>query len=264
MKKFILSSLIIMGLVSNSIAEEKKELIFYIGITMVKPINELVQKFKETCECDIKILQGGSQDLYDSLKTSQKGDLYMPGSLSYRKNNLKDGILLDSVFVGYNKLAMVVQKGNPKNIPNTLDVFTNENYKSALGNAESGSVGDETKNVLTKYGNYEDAILNTLYLSPDSRFLTKSIINKEVDVTLNWYATTFWEDNKEGETALIIDEKYASKKLLILNLTKFSKYPELTKEFMKLATSEYGKKVFFKYGFLDENDLENYSSIKYE
>ena len=65
-------------------AESKNELLFYVGITMVKPVNELAKNFEKANNCTIKILQGGSQDLYDSAKSSQVGDLYLPGSVSYR------------------------------------------------------------------------------------------------------------------------------------------------------------------------------------
>ncbi len=249
---------------SNVFAEEKKELLFYIGITMVKPMNELAQNFKKKHNCEIKILQGGSQDLYESLKNSKKGDLYLAGSLSYRKKYLPEGLLLDAVFVGYNKVSLVVPKGNPKQIPADLNVLNDKKYRVVLGNVESGSVGDETKKVLTKFGNYEEAILNAVKLVPDSRNLTKAIKDDEADVGLNWYATTFWDDNKQYVDPLVIDEKYAEKAVLVLNLLKSSKYQELTKEFMKYATSQEGRAIFHKYGFLDDNDLKNFDNIRFE
>jgi len=256
---------IILGFVIsfNILAEEKKELLFYIGITMVKPMNELAQNFKKKCQCDIKILQGGSQDLYESVKSSKKGDLYLAGSLSYRQKYLSEGFLLDGAFVGYNKVALVVAKGNPKQIPADLSVLSDKNYRVVLGNVESGSIGDETKKVLMKFGNYEEAILNTVYLVPDSRNLTKAIKDGEADVGLNWFATTFWVDNNKFVEPLVINEKYAEKEILVLNLLKTSKYPELTKEFIKYATSQEGRAIFHKYGFLDDNDLKNFDNIKF-
>lgn len=249
---------------SNVFAEEKKELLFYIGITMVKPINELAQNFKKKHNCEIKILQGGSHDLYESLKSSKKGDLYLAGSLYHRKKYLSEGLLLDAVFVGYNKVSLVVPKGNPKQIPADLSVLSDKKYRVVLGSTESGSIGDETKKVLTKFGNYEEAILNAVKLVPDSRNLTKAIKDGEADVGLNWYATTFWDDNKQYIEPLVIDEKYVEKEILVLNLLKTSKHQELTREFMKYATSEEGRAIFHKYGFLDDNDLKNFDSIKFE
>ena len=39
---------------------------------MVKPVDELAKNFEKTHNCKIKILQGGSQDLYDSIKSKPK------------------------------------------------------------------------------------------------------------------------------------------------------------------------------------------------
>jgi len=251
-------------LVANIYASDKKELLFYIGITMVKPINELAENFKKTHNVDIKILQGGSQDLYDSLKTSQKGDIYMPGSVSFRAKHLSEEYLLDAVFVGYNKASLVVKKGNPKKITSDLSILSNPEYKVVLGNVESGSIGVETKNILTKFGNYEEAMLNTVFLGSDSRNLTKAIKDGEADVVINWYATTFWDDNALFVEPIAIDEKYAPKAILTLNLLKSSKYPESAKKFMEYATSKEGREVFKKYGFLDDNDLKNYDKVRFE
>jgi len=253
---------ILVGFFVQAGAEEKKELLFYIGITMVKPINELAENFKKMHNCDIKILQGGSQDLYDSLSSSKKGDLYMPGSITYRNKYLKDGLLQDAVFVGYNKASLVVQKGNPKNIQSDLNILTNPDYRVVLGNAESGSIGNETKKVLTLFGNYEEAMLNAVFLATDSRTLTKALKENEADVVINWYATVFWDGNSEFVEAIPIDEKYAKKAILTLNLLKSSKYPDLTKEFMKYASGKEGREVFKKYGFLDEEDMKNFDKVK--
>ena len=95
--------LLVFFLLSNSYSKDKEELVFYIGITMVKPVDVLAKEFEKENNCKIKILQGGSQDLYNSIKSSKIGDLYLPGSTSYRTNNLKDG-LISSIEVDENKI----------------------------------------------------------------------------------------------------------------------------------------------------------------
>ena len=56
-------------------AQQKPQLLIYCGITMVKPIKEIAKIIEEKYDCEIKISQGGSKDLYDSLKYSKLGDL---------------------------------------------------------------------------------------------------------------------------------------------------------------------------------------------
>lgn len=262
-KLSILLTLFLLLFSTSLYAKEKNNLLMYIGITMVKPVYEIAKIFEEKHNCKIKILQGGSQDLYDSAKMSQQGDLYLPGSLSYRTKHIDEGLLLDGKFVGYNKLAIVVKKGNPKNIKASLDSVTDENLRVVLGNEDSGSIGKATKKVLTKYGNYEDAILNTIFLAPDSRNLSKALKEDKADVILNWYATSFWDDNKSSLEAIAIDEKYAKKAKLVFNLLKSSQNKELAKKFMDFAASKEGKQIFYKYGFLDKNDLKNFDKVRF-
>lgn len=242
-------------------AETKNELLFYVGITMVKPVNELAKNFEKANDCKIKILQGGSQDLYDSLKFSQVGDLYLPGSTSYRDKYLKEGFLLDGKFVGYNKVSLVVKKGNPKGVKASLNELTNDKLNVVLGNEQSGSIGEATKKILTKFELYEKAISNSLYLVPDSRNLINSIKNGEADLVLNWHATTFWDDNKEFVDAIVLDDKSSEKSKLVFNLLSTSQNKELSKKFMDYASSIEGREIFKKYGFLDEEDMKNFDKV---
>lgn len=258
MKLSKLALIILFFMSSMLYADTKKELLFYIGITMVKPINELVENFEKTNDCKIKILQGGSQDLYDSIKSSQVGDLYLPGTLSYRDKYLSEGLLLDGKFVGFNKLSLVVKKGNPKNVKASLEELTNEDYKVVLGNDQSSSVGKASKKVLLEADLYKKAILNSIFLASDSRNLIEAIKSKDADLVLNWHATTFWDNNENFVEAIELDDKSSAKSKLVLNLLKTSNNVDLTKKFMEYAASKEGRMIFKKYGFLNTKDLETF------
>lgn len=260
---FKLNFIILFFMTSMLYADTKKELLFYVGITMVKPISELSEKFEKQNDCTIKILQGGSQDLYDSIKSSQVGDLYLPGALSYRDKYINEGILSEGRFVGYNKLSLVVKKGNPKNVKALLDELTNEKLRVVLGNDQSSSVGKASKKLLTEFDLYKKAILNAVYLASDSRNLIQAIKSDEADVVLNWHATTFWDNNEEFVEAIELDDKYSTKSKLVLNLLKTSRNTDLTKKFMDYAASEEGRKIFKKYGFLNEKDLKTFDKVTF-
>ncbi len=247
----------------SAYTKEKQELLFYIGITMIKPVQKLAQEFEKENNCKIKILQGGSQDLYDSIKMSKIGDIYLPGSVSYRNKNLKEGLLLDGKFVGYNKLSLVVKKGNPKNIKATLDELTNENLRVAIGNDHSGSVGNASRKVLKKKGIYKKVIFNASLLEPDSRTLTNLIIKDQVDLILNWHATTFWKINRDYVQALELDDKFSKKSKLVFNLLSTSKNKDLSRKFMEFAASKKGREVFYEYGFLNDKDLKEFDKVSF-
>ena len=242
---------------------QKPELLFYVGITMVKPMTELARRFEAKEGVSIKILQGGSEDLYQSAKASQAGDLYMPGSLSYRNKYLTEGVLdKDAVFVGYNRASLMTKKGNPKGIKADLSVLLDPKYRTVLCNHESGSIGHETKIILDKANIYTDAMARAIYLTTDSRNLIKAIKDDDADVVLNWRATAFGE-NRDIVEVLDLPESLAKKDVLVLTLLKSSKHPQKTRDFMAFARSLEGRSVFHQFGFLSDEELARFDSITF-
>ncbi len=230
------------------------QLLIYCGITMAHPIKEIAAIVEREKHVRILITQGGSEDLYRSLALSQKGDLYLPGSASYRKRHLEEGLLGDYVEVGYNQLAMMVHKGNPRNIGNDLNELLRKDIAVVIGNADSGSVGRESKRVLEAAGIYDQVLDNTVYLTTDSRNLNRALREQEADVILNWRATAFFDENREDMEVIELDPKLATPKQLLLNQLVFTGYPELSRYFMDYAASAEGQAVFRKYGFLDNQN----------
>lgn len=247
--KVILS---IFVLLSTLNAKEKPTLIFYCGITMVKPIKEMAKIIEKKHNCKIKISQGGSKDLYDSLKYSKVGDLYLPGSKSYRDNNLKDGFLKDAVSIGYNQAAIFIKKNNPKKIK-SLEDFLNPKLSSILCNPTSGSIGKMSKKIFLDYKGkkfFEEAYDNAIEIGTDSRNLNKAMLEKRADLTINWKATAHWPENEKHIDIIEIDEKHAPKKQLVISLLSFSKNKKIAKSFMDFASSKEGKEIMKKHGFL--------------
>jgi molybdate transport system substrate-binding protein len=251
MKRLLAFFLALMFTVTSLIAKEDKTLLFYCGITMVKPMQELAKNFGEKNNCKIRIVQGGSQDLYDSLKLSKQGDLYLPGSDSYLKKNEQDGFFKDRVYVGYNQVAIFVKKGNPKKV-SSLDDFINDKFSSVICNPDSGSIGRMSKKIFTKYKG-EDFFYEVFDIAAevgtDSRSLNNSLKKPEIDMSLNWRATAFFDKNQEYFSVIEIDEKYSPKKKLMLTSLIFSKYPDLANKFLEYADSKEGQKVMKAYGF---------------
>lgn len=253
MKTKILFTFTLLFITISSFAQSKPTLIFYSGITMVKPIKEMAKIIEDRYNCTIKISQGASKDLYDSIKFSKKGDLFLPGSQSYRTNNLKDGFLLDYVEIGYNQAAIFVKKGNPLNIKN-LDSFIDEKISTTLCDPNAGSIGRMTKKIFLKYGGekfYEKAYDNTSLIGTDSRNLNRALIDNYADITINWWATAFWDENRNHIDILTEASKKFPKKKLLINLLSFSKNPYIAKKFMEFAISKEGQTIMKKYGFVD-------------
>lgn len=228
-------------------------LLIYCGITMLHPIRAIAATFEAETGATVTISQGGSEDLYKSLKASRLGDLYFPGSMSYRTQHLDEGLLGEAVEVGYNVSALVVLKGNPKGIPGDVAVLADPALSVVIANPQSGSIGRETERILESAGLYRDVLANTSFMATDSRNLNQSLLDGAADVILNWRATAFFPENRDRLDVLDIDPALAQPKTLALNLLTFSAHPELARRFMALAESERGQAVFRSFGFLDRD-----------
>lgn len=232
--------------------KEFKSILIHCGVTMVKPITEIAQTIEKQENCKILITKGGSGNLYNSICTNKMGDLYLPGSEKYIVKAMKEGYVTDTVFVGKNKAAVLVQKGNPKNIEACLECLSDSSYRIVIGNPNSGSIGKETQRILNKLGIYEEIKKRAKYQTIDSRHLITALKNNEADIVINWYATTTWENNKNHVQVLDVKDKTIMKahKLYIGRLL-FSQHPDIAEKFMKYAASEKGKAVFKKYGLYE-------------
>jgi len=230
---------------------ENTELLIYCGITMIRPVSEIAAIVEEEENCKFIITKGGSGNLLKSIRINGVGDLYLPGSESYIQTCLDEGLVTDTALVGYNKAAIMVQKGNPKQITSDLNNLACEEYYVVIGNPNSGSIGRETQKILQNKGIYEAVQTNARELTTDSKMLFTVLKEHKADIVINWFATSTWDDNGDYVDVLSIDETYAKKKRLVLGLLKTSKYPAIARRFMEVASSNRGRALFAKYGLYD-------------
>jgi len=239
--------------VTASAEQARPEMLLYCGITMIRPMTEIARAFEQRENVKITLAQGGSEDLYQSLKKSRVGDLYLPGEPTFRSKYLGEGLLGDAVTVGYNQLALVVKKGNPLRVKGDPRELLRPDLRVLVGNAESGSVGKETKDVLEAVGLYQKVLETAIYLAPDSRVLNNAMKKGEADVILNWRATAFFPDNVAAVDVVDLSPKLAKPQALLLNLLTFSRNKELAHRFMAFTAGEEGQAIYRKWGFLDNS-----------
>ncbi|MDP1606757.1 MAG: substrate-binding domain-containing protein [Rhodocyclaceae bacterium] len=225
------------------------EMLLYCGITMVRPMTEIARLFEQREKVRIVIAQGGSEDLYQSAKKSGVGDWYLPGEPSYRDMHLAEGLFGEQVTVGYNQIALIVQKGNPKKVQADPRELLRKDLVVILGNAASGSVGLETKEVLDRLGIYQQAIRAAAFLAPDSRSLANALKKGEADLAMSWRATGFFTDNADKLDVIDLAPEIARPQALLLIQLKSTRHPELARRFQMLAAGAEGQAIFRKHGF---------------
>lgn len=227
-----------------------KKLTIYSGITMVKPLTEIAKKFEQQHSIQIHIEQGASGYLFKTLLIEKKGDIFFPGSESYRQEKDINNVLLDRVLVGYNRLALLVAKGNPKGLTSDIHQLYNPEISVVLASPDSSAVGQSTLTALKQANICKKVFHNVTYFTADSHRLLRSIEQNYADIAINWYATSVWDKNTQSVTAIRLPKAVEQTRRLELNLLKFSENPNLARKFMAYAASNEGLRVFEKYGFL--------------
>lgn len=227
------------------------DFLIYTGITMVRPVAELARRFELKEKIKVEIIQGGSEDIYQSARRSREGDIYFPGEPSFRDKYLSEGLLGYHKVVGFNQIALFVQKGNPKRVQAKLSELLRKDLVVLIGNTSSGSIGLETKQTLDRFKLYEKVVYNAAFMMPDSRAINASLKKGEADVALNWRATAFFPDNMGQIDIVDLDPSIAEPQALLLIQLTFSKRPELARKFIDYAASPEGQMIFRSYGFID-------------
>ena len=232
-------------------ASPPEAMLLYCGITMVRPMTEIAQLFEKQANVKIAIAQGGSEDLYQSVAKGTVGDWYLPGEPSFFEGAERQKYFAERVLVGHNKMALMVAKGNPRQVRPDLKELLRKDLAVALGNPDSGSVGKESKRILEAAGLYDKAVRAAALLAPDSRSITNALKKGEVDLALNWKATAYFPDNFDKLEAIELDRKVAVPQPLMLLRLHSSRRPDLATQFLALAGGAQGKAIFQRYGFVD-------------
>jgi len=232
-----------------------EELLIYCGTTMAHAIRELADLFEQREHCLIKIIKDGSGSLRQSIRINQVGDLFLPGSEIYIEKCRAEGMVSESKSVGFNRAVLIVAKGNPLHISADLNNFINGKYRTVLGAPESGSIGKETKEILSTQNMYDKAAAQALFLATDSKDIEKSIEENQADLTINWYAATLQEGKISAVDIIRMDDSVVPPHLLSIGLLETSHHPELARRYMALACSAEGQAVFARFGFGGINDI---------
>jgi molybdate transport system substrate-binding protein len=231
-------------------AGSRPELLIYCGVTMCRPVQQIARMIEQEKNCTIKISKQGAGALLNSIKANKVGDLYLPSGESYIAKCIAEGLVKETVTVGYDRIALIVRKGNPLGISPDVHNLTDRRYRVVLGSAESGGIGKQTELILNRLAIYHQAMDNAIYLTSDAIGMIRALTANKADLVLNWYATSLWEENRPHMEGLLLDEDVAPPQKLVLGLLTFSAFPDIARRFMEVASSPQGQEIFARYGFL--------------
>ena len=96
---------------------------------------------------------------------------------------------------------------------------------------------------------YDKVMANVLYLTTDSRDITRAVIDGSADIGLNWKAASIGKENSEYIDSLPLDDMTVFAEEIRLSLLEYSLFPEIAQLFIDYAVSDNGQEIFRAYGF---------------
>ncbi len=231
--------------------QAKPEILIYVGETMAEAVTRLAEIFEKKENVVVKIIIGGSGFLKKSILLNPVGDIFFPGSEKYLSDFENQHFITTLQPVGYNKAALFVAKGNPKNINNFPQDLLRNDVAIAIGNPLSGSIGRETARITRALGVYNEIIDKAIFQAVDSKLLTNCLLNGETDAIINWQAIGYTQKTKNRLTAIMLPDEIALPHQLSMGILKCTHNYALAKKFTDLAASNQGQMVFKQFGFAD-------------
>lgn len=237
-----LSAVLGLSIMQGALADE---LFVYSGAGLKKPMEEIAVLYNETHQdTDIVFNYAGSGQLLTQLETTLKGDVFLVGSeVAYNVAKAK-GLVGDAYEISHHTPAIVVLKGNPKNVQ-TLEDLTREDIKVILGEEKASAIGKTAQEILKK---------NQLEAINDRVVSTANTVNEMVvQLTLG------------SADAMIatIDSVYMSPKVEVIEIDPAQNIDQIVTggvvlnsaqaseatQFMEFVASEEGQAIFARYGF---------------
>ena len=119
-----------------------KVLRIFFGAAAEVPEHEIVAQYEAETGIRVEATYGGSGTLLTSMMVAKVGDIYAPGSPDFMTSAIKNNVTYaDTVeILAYLVPAIIVQKGNPKNIT-SLEDLAKPGIKIGLGDPKSVCVG---------------------------------------------------------------------------------------------------------------------------
>lgn len=204
-----------------------------------------------------KQIDGGSITI-GNMRITLKPDVYTAGKSRIDK---MASYFSDTATYAYNKLAIMVAKGNPQNIQDLKDL-ERKNIRVSMPNPEWEGIGRRIEEAYVKAGGDElkNAIMKTK-VADSSTYLTQihhrqtpmRIMYGKSDAGPVWFSEAFYQKMIGHPIDMVpIPDNENIKATYMAGQLKNAPHKKAAKDFMNFLTSETAKNIYKKYGFTTE------------
>ncbi|MDD5613387.1 MAG: substrate-binding domain-containing protein, partial [Gallionella sp.] len=206
-----------------------------------RPLEEIKQVYEKRSGIGLNVIYAGSDTLLSTLKTTGKGDVFIPGSSSYLTE--AGSLITSDQFVAMHTPVFAVHGDKLKTYADLLKL----GVRIAVGNKDMAAIGRLSDAVLKEAPAELNFSRNIVVSASTVNELLKLVAAGEVDAALLWGDMLQWEDAK-GLTAIALPPEFHQVKEIRVATLSSSLAPRDARDFADFVASE-GRAVFEKHGF---------------
>ncbi|WP_148678867.1 molybdate ABC transporter substrate-binding protein [Aeropyrum pernix] len=141
-------------------SDDAVEVLVFADRTLQAPLEEVLSSFSRERGVNVSYVYGSSGFVLAQLELRGNGDLYVSDGWEFAVKGVEEGLLDKEYFtvVGCIRLALIVEKGNPKGVSSLRDALERDDVTVALGNPEHVTAGVLAWRLLEELGLEEAAV----------------------------------------------------------------------------------------------------------
>jgi len=237
-------AIFLISIVVGGCAEKPEKLFVYSGKALKKPMEDIRAAFEQKYHIKPEIIYAGSVTCLTTIRQTEKGDVFIPGSVMIIKGA---GDLVDNHhYVALHVPVVAVHKDNPKNI-HTFNDLVAPGVRLAIGNADMCSMGRVAEGILEKTDLKDQLTQNIVIKTSTGVEIADLLVQKEVHAGIIWQDLLTRPEYQDLRRVTIPSVLNTIQEIHIAVLT-ISRNKNAAQLFADLVASE-GKAIFKKHGF---------------
>jgi molybdate transport system substrate-binding protein len=240
-----------------------KSINVFAGSASQPPLLDAAQIFEQKNNIKVNFTFGGSGTVLSQMLLAKSGDLYIPGSPDYLIKAQAQGVVAandNGTLLAYLVPAILVQKGNPKNIQSLSDLLRPD-VTVGIANPASVCVGLYAIEILDKNGlldKLEQAGTVKTYATSCENTATL-IALKSVDAVIGWSVFASWNPDTT-DVVYLKGSEIPRLAYIPAAISTFAQDKVSAQKFIDFLASKDGQAIFSKYGYqVSESEAKKFA-----
>jgi len=242
---------------STGLCQEPEELTVFAAASLTGAFGEIGQLYENETGIHVLFNFDGSQALRTQIENGAYADIFVSANKKQMNALKADGLMNNSSVIIFtkNRLSLIVPRDNPGKVSNLTDL-AKPGLKIVIGTKDV-PVGDYAMQIINKLGNdsaygaeyRKNVLANVISQETNVNYIVTKVALGEADVGFA-YVSDITEDLSSKVEKVNIPDEYNIIAEYPIGMLKDAKYPAESEKFIALVTSDAGKAILEKYGFV--------------